>query len=658
MSEFKAFDFHIHTKKTISDSLDLDFDIERLKKYVTRLNLKAIAITNHNLFDKRQFESIANSLAPLGVVSLPGIELDLEGAHILIISPSENIDSFDVQCQKIEPLVKGKNFSMKLDVFRGIYGNSLDGYLLIPHYKKNPAMTMDTISRIDTTILAGEVQNPKKFELMKKDTEEKLCPVMFSDIRMRKLEEDEFEPSPKITYIAVDDITIPAIKAALLDKGKVSLTKSGKDRFVIDSNFTTASLGLNVVLGKRSSGKTHLLNSIAGIYGRDDTYYIKQFEIINQCSDEEFEKLVNSQFNKISDDYLAGIKTITDAIAETIDDKACFSEIDNYISSLKQFARETALNSIYSSVPLFIENEFNTPDDSIGKEILESIQFLANNSDYTTELSNNKQFFERLFLTVLKKYRNNMIIFKCKNEADEIIRTTKKLLSKESSVHQIQNPRLYKIARSIIINKKYDSIIIKLREPSELKRLEETYGRFRIKVSKGAFKNVTELQKRLKKAEPKADIFDDYYEAPHRFVKQLKDSKNFSDSQLIYRTLLRLDIAPIKDDGSSISKGERAEYVLMQKIDDAKNYKLFLFDEPEPSFDNPFIGDVLLDRLKELSENLTVFMVTHNNTLGASIAPDCIVYTSEDNDGYRTYVGSMTSNKLVSADKKSLCRIE
>ena len=55
MSEFKAVDFHIHTLRTLSDNKNLDFDKERLKHYVSRLALKAIAITNHNLFDKDQF---------------------------------------------------------------------------------------------------------------------------------------------------------------------------------------------------------------------------------------------------------------------------------------------------------------------------------------------------------------------------------------------------------------------------------------------------------------------------------------------------------------------------------------------------------------------------------------------------------------------------
>lgn len=116
-------------------------------------------------------------------------------------------------------------------------------------------MPLSVISRVKTKIVAGEVQNPKKFELMKKDEGEELSPVMFSDIRMGVLDDPKSEPAPKITYISIDDITIPNLKIALADKRHVALTKNGEDKFIIDPNLTSASLGLNVVLGKRSSGK-------------------------------------------------------------------------------------------------------------------------------------------------------------------------------------------------------------------------------------------------------------------------------------------------------------------------------------------------------------------------------------------------------------------
>ena len=88
----------------------------------------------------------------------------------------------------------------------------------------------------------------------------------------------------------------------------------------------------------------------------------------------------------------------------------------------------------------------------------------------------------------------------------------------------------------------------------------------------------------------------------------------------------------------------------MKQLKEAKNYRLFLFDEPEPSFDNSFIGEEIVRQLKELAEDTTVFVVTHNNTIGASMNPDCLLYTEQSRDKYRTYVGSLTSEKMTSSD--------
>ena len=54
----KKIDFHIHTVASIKDS-DFTFSMEWLKKYIEATELDAIAITNHDLFDKNNFKEIS-----------------------------------------------------------------------------------------------------------------------------------------------------------------------------------------------------------------------------------------------------------------------------------------------------------------------------------------------------------------------------------------------------------------------------------------------------------------------------------------------------------------------------------------------------------------------------------------------------------------------
>ncbi len=78
---------------------------------------------------------------------------------------------------------------------------------------------------------------------------------------------------------------------------------------------------------------------------------------------------------------------------------------------------------------------------------------------------------------------------------------------------------------------------------------------------------------------------------------------------------------------------------------------MLLIDEPESSFDNLFLRDRVNQIIRSLSENMPVILVTHNNTVGASIRPDYLVYTKRiigDGVIYERYYGLPSSKELIS----------
>jgi len=103
--KLKKIDLHIHTVPSISDAAFF-FSLNSLKDYVSRLNIDCIAITNHNLFDKPQFDEICREI-PAKV--FPGIEIDLEAGHILLISENEDLDDFNAKCKKVSDLITRKD---------------------------------------------------------------------------------------------------------------------------------------------------------------------------------------------------------------------------------------------------------------------------------------------------------------------------------------------------------------------------------------------------------------------------------------------------------------------------------------------------------------------------------------------------------------------
>ena len=81
-------DFHIHTISTAKD-VEFEFDINDLNKYINEMQLDCIAITNHNIFDKKQFQTINGCV---NAKVFPGLEVDIENSHLLIIGDVSDAD--------------------------------------------------------------------------------------------------------------------------------------------------------------------------------------------------------------------------------------------------------------------------------------------------------------------------------------------------------------------------------------------------------------------------------------------------------------------------------------------------------------------------------------------------------------------------------------
>ena len=90
----KRCDLHIHTIPTVSDR-DFKYDKSVLSEYVEKTKLDVIAITNHNLFNLEQFQEIKDDMSQ--IIVLPGIEVNLECGHILVITNNDDTELFDFE---------------------------------------------------------------------------------------------------------------------------------------------------------------------------------------------------------------------------------------------------------------------------------------------------------------------------------------------------------------------------------------------------------------------------------------------------------------------------------------------------------------------------------------------------------------------------------
>ena len=141
----KKIDLHIHTVPTISDSA-FTFSLETFKSYVKDARLDAVAVTNHDLFDGSQFKEIQ---AALDAAVFPGIEINVENGHLLIIADPLELADFASKAKRVAQRITKIGDSLSVEELRAIFGD-LNRYLVIPHSDKSPPIAGDTLEKLLT----------------------------------------------------------------------------------------------------------------------------------------------------------------------------------------------------------------------------------------------------------------------------------------------------------------------------------------------------------------------------------------------------------------------------------------------------------------------------------------------------------------------------
>lgn len=641
-------DFHIHTVPTISDA-HFTFSLAKLSEYVNSAELDAIAITNHDMFDLGQFHEITEEL---DCVVFPGIEINLDKGHVLVISENENLDEFQLKTQAVSKKITAVGDSISVDELVHIFGD-LNNYLLIPHYEKRPAISGDTLDQIREFISAGEVDSPKKFIRMVKD-EAEITPVIFSDVRIC---EDMNKFPTRQTYIDCGDLSLNSLKYSLRDRHKVALSKSeGNSLFQVFDDGQKLSTGLNIVLGARSSGKTVTLTQIS----KDckNVKYIPQFSLV-QRDDANYEKEFNADVARkksmFADKHLSPFKTVLDDVLN-VDLGINRRSVEEYLTTLLKSAEEAEKFDAFSKVALFNETQFEVGVDKELGGLIGSVRQLIENIEYRevidkhVDVNNLKalacELIELLWSKAYERKKRSLV--------NNVVRDIKSKLHLRSSATQVKDADLYKV---MIERKKVSKFnqVAKLLQAEKV-IIEENIQGFKVVCKQRAFEGAGEI---LKISGQKVGFRDAYreYASPYKYLVALKKNEALTPSEF-YKYFACIEYEILNKDGFKVSGGERSEFRLLHEIKDAQNFDYLLIDEPESSFDNLFLKGEVNQILKEISKTMPVVVVTHSSTVGASINADYIVYTSKEPEEegivYRRYAGHPSDIELCSIDGKKI----
>lgn len=640
----KKIDFHIHTFARAGKDSAFYFELEKLHEYIEKASIDAIAITNHNCFERSQFEVISSST---DITVFPGIEVDYETGHLLIISDGSNLDDFETKCSEISSLLPGEHDFLTFDELRNILV-CFDRYLLIPHYDKTPKVASGSIEKFGHFIYAGEVASPNKFERMLKKPEG-LTPVLFSDVR---ISDTLMEFPLSQTYLDIEEVSLGYIKAALRDKSKVFLNSEKKRGiFTILNNGTKASTGLNIVLGKRSSGKTHTLDEIFSHF--ESVKYIEQFSLIEKDrkkAEKDFKEKLANQNENYSKKYLDEFKVVCEN-AVTINLNESNFEFDKYLSSLREFANGSARKDHFAKTPIFQEQPYPSKSLSSLVGLVQSVKGLLSNTEYQSYIEKHipRDHLLALLWDLSSVYKVLYMEIELDKRVNSILKSTKDELASRSSINPIYEVDLVKYVKDQMYIYNFEALVEVMKKEIIIEKVP-IYD-YTIIVKRKKIENAKTLHDIIKRDGKYLESLKEYAH-PYSYLRSLNAAKQFDLDQL-YKCFVVISYDLVNKYGFPVSGGERAEYNLEEQLKDANEYEMLLIDEPESSFDNVFLNTSINQRIKDLSKIMPVFVATHNSTIGASILPDYFIYTErviiDKKASFNIYSGAISQKSLESA---------
>lgn len=644
----KKIDLHIHTVSTISDRA-FKFSLESFRRYVFEAKLDAVAVTNHDVFDAEQFRAIQQAL---DIAVFPGIEINVEKGHVLVIPRPSEIDDFASKADVVSQRITKIGDSISIDELNKIFGN-LKNYLVIPHYDKGPPITGEALEKLKPFVSAGEVDSAKKFVRAIKDPT-KLTPVLFSDSRMM---EGLASLPTRQTFVDCGIPTLEALKSCLLDKAKVALSERDGNKLwrVLDSG-QMLSTGLNVLIGGRSTGKTHTLDQISNAIS--GCKYIRQFSLVQQDDalyEREFKSSVERRRSALVDQYLAGLKRVIDDVAK-VDLDADDREVGAYLDSLLKSAAEADRRDAFSKAALFDEVEFSIGNAKTLQSLVESVRQVIENLEYREIIEKHVEIaaLKSLAVELIELLRGKLFDAEKRRVVNALVKEIKQGLKFRTAAVQVQDVDLYAVAMDKRRVMRFTEIAEFLKKDEII--LQDSLQGFRIEATKQAFAGAGEIKAASGTKLAFAEVFRKY-ETPYDYLRALVQIEGLASGDY-YKLFAKISYRILNRDGHEVSGGERSEFRLLQEISDAQNHDLLLIDEPESSFDNLFLKSEVNQILKGLSETMPVVVVTHNNTVGASIGADYLLHTTKDTSSgkpvYRIYSGYPTDKSLTCVDGTSI----
>lgn len=668
-------DLHCHTKAVRSGELTTrNVSKEVFVSKLAEANVKIVAITNHDLFDRNQFEEFqlaAHSLCALW----PGIEFNVshddEKYHMIIVGSPNKLDDFEIAVNVITSKKTG-DFCVELDEI--VYAFRDIEVLFLPHFgNKTPGISLEKLPK-----LHEKAQNKNRVIL--EDSNSRSTAILASH-GMRTITGSDVKDWNEYERTDVSELRIPVdtfeqfclflerdptVIKTLLDKN-YSKNYIGRPNEQDDSVTVEVPLfrEVNIIFGDKGTGKSQIIESVRKKMEADG---LSVSTYISSKKDENINELIDS-----SDMVRSAAKLDIDECESVF--QTIRSWGDEPIESVQTFIRhgETKHTAANKDRIQFIEQQVLPYDTNVLRRVesdLERVNSAINSIDsleghYLKDDENEAltNALTKLQSAILKKKNSELVEKYCCRLLEYTthrIRTT--IATKTGTVAKPTSTGFYDYAKNrLALHKSADQILQRVvpgthKEHSALgnigdkgdlyvesswkmldddSRQHEYSGSPLISKLRDSLTNIKNIRKHAFSDDPQ---------------NHLDDFQKLYDEHGVARIGVFVGVCKYIVDNDmqryTPSNGEKAIVMIQRKLAEASD--AYLLDEPELSLGGTYIDKVIRPKISALGKaGKTVFIATHNANIAVRTLPYSTIYRSHDSSGYNTYLGNPFTNKLI-----------
>ncbi len=663
---------HCHTLKVKKgDSEKRNVSLDLFKQKIANADVKIVAITNHNLFDLKQYDEFSKSVADYCKV-WPGIEIDIKEEesnryHLIVIANPEKADLFS---QRTKALFEGQDLDTYTLKCEDVYNKLSDcDVIYIPHYHKKPGISETDLVRLKNIVnddsrvfyepsdhrslgvfanynysvmIGSDVQNWDDYEN-----------CTFADLRLPVETFSQF-----LLMSRRDNVVINT----LLNK-KTSYQLVASPHSSVKFNLTIFE-DINIIFGQKGTGKSEILNSLYNSMlskGKNCEKYM------GTEKDDEFKRILKNTDMEANLSFL-DLDDCTDDFKELMIWKDTIpTQFSNYINwyQTKDNNKNKRRMKITESIKLVEDNseqyDVHRKDKSTVKQIMKNYYEIDVLSYLEAEENNQLLLLlEKLKDIVFDKHKDDVIsLSSCEltNYSIEIIKSiadkNSNTVSKPSSTGFVEfalgRVNLCKKINNIIkcfLAKEYDERLY-LGELEEKGRIY-VRKRYRMLCEQSKTEEFSKGIKKLRQIKEQIyNVLQNIYSCElNDYISDLKTTLDEEGIENI-KPFLGLSKQIVTEDGEeySPSNGEKGILLLQNKLN--KEADAYFLDEPELGMGNSYIDQNIRPIISGLAKRRKVVVIaTHNANIAVRTLPYMTVFREHRNGNYTTYVGNPFNDVL------------